>query len=122
MYNSITAAAYLVKDPESRTTSTGKKVTNLRVGISSGNTKDKCYLDVQYWDKQADIAEKYLTKGREFIVQGELCMSSWEKDGKNFSKYFIRGKDLQFLSSKKKESDGSTAPAKEEKVAEEVPF
>ena len=122
MYNSITAAAYLVKDPESRTTSTGKKVTNLRVGISSGNTKDKCYLDVQYWDKQADIAEKYLTKGREFIVQGELCMSSWEKDGKNFSKYFIRGKDLQFLSSKKKESNDSTAPAKEEKVAEEVPF
>ena len=122
MYNSISAAAYLVKDPESRTTSTGKKVTNLRVGISSGNTKDKCYLDVQYWDKQADIAEKYLTKGREFIVQGELCMSSWEKDGKNFSKYFIRGKDLQFLSSKKKESDDSTATAKEEKVAEEVPF
>ena len=119
MYNSITAAAYLVKDPESRTTSTGKKVTNLRVGISSGNTKDKCYLDVQYWDKQADIAEKYLTKGREFIVQGELCMSSWEKDGKNFSKYFIRGKDLQFLSSSKK-SDSSSQ--EENSEHEDVPF
>ena len=102
MYNSITAAAYLVKDPEARTTSTGKKVVNLRVGISSSNVKDKCYVDVQYWDKQAEIAEKYLSKGREFIVQGELSMSSWEKDGKNFTKYFIRGKDLQFLSSKKK--------------------
>ena len=107
MYNSITAAAYLVKDPESRTTTTGKKVVNLRVGISSSNVKDKCYVDVQYWDKQAEIAEKYLSKGREFIVQGELCMSSWEKDGKNYSKYFIRGKDLQFLSnSKKSDSDG----------------
>ena len=115
MYNSITAAAYLVKDPESRTTSTGKKVVNLRVGISSSNVKDKCYVDVQYWDKQAEIAEKYLS-------QGELSMSSWEKDGKNFSKYFIRGKDLQFLSSKKKESDDSSAPVSTEKVAEEVPF
>ena len=122
MYNSITAAAYLVKDPESRTTSTGKKVVNLRVGISSSNVKDKCYVDVQYCDKQAEIAEKYLSKGREFIVQGELSMSSWEKDGKNFSKYFIRGKDLQLLSSKKKESDDSSAPASTEKVAEEVPF
>ena len=120
MYNSITAAAYLVKDPESRTTSTGKKVTNLRVGISSGNTKDKCYLDVQYWDKQADIAEKYLTKGREFIVQGELCMSSWEKDGKNFSKYFIRGKDLQFLSSKT--SDNEVSATTEEVEGDDVPF
>ena len=49
-------------------------------------------------------------------------MSSWEKDGKNFSRYFIKGKDLQFLSSKKKESDDSTATTKEEKVGEEVPF
>ena len=33
-------------------------------------------------------------------------MSSWEKDGKKFSKYFVRGKDLQFLSSKKSDGDG----------------
>ena len=122
MYNSITAAAYLVKDPEVKTISSGKKVATLRVGISPQNAKTKCFVDVEYWDKTAELAEKYLTKGREFVVQGELCMSSWEKDGKNFSKYFIRGKDLQFLSSKKKESDDSTATAKEEKVAEEVPF
>ena len=72
MYNSITAAAYLVKDPEVRTTPTGKKVANLRVGISSSNAKTKCFIDVEYWDKTAEIVEKYLTKGREFIVQGEL--------------------------------------------------
>ena len=52
------------------------------------------------------------------MVQGELCMSSWEKDGKNFSKYFIRGKDLQFLSSKKKEDSGSES--QEDDI--EVPF
>ena len=103
MYNSITAAAYLVKDPEVRTTTTGKKVATLRAGISTANAKTKCFIDVEYWDKTAEIAEKYLTKGREFVVQGELCMSSWEKDGKNFSKYHIRGKDLQFLSSNKKQ-------------------
>ena len=121
MFNSITAAAYLVKDPEVRTTSTGKKVANLRVGISTANAKTKCFIDVEFWDKTAEIAEKYLTKGREFMVQGELCMSSWEKDGKTFSKYFVRGKDLQVLSSgKKSESD---TDAQETKEAEDlVPF
>ena len=74
MYNSITAAAYLVKDPEARTTSNGKKVVNLRAGVSTSNAKNKCFVDIEYWDKTAEIAEKYLTKGREFIVQGELCM------------------------------------------------
>jgi len=125
MYNSITSAAYLVKDPETRTTTTGKKVANLRVGISSANAKTKCFIDVEYWDKTAELAEKYLTKGREFIVQGELCMSSWEKDGKNFSKYFIRGKDLQFLSnSKKSDSEGGGGDQKNDadNSSDDVPF
>jgi len=121
MFNSITAAAYLVKDPEIRTTSTGKKVATLRVGISTANAKTKCFIDVEYWDKTAEIAEKYLTKGREFMVQGELCMSSWEKDGKNFSKYFVRGKDLQFLSSSKKSESDSDAQ-KSEESEDLVPF
>ena len=118
MFNSVTAAAYLVKDPEVRNTKSGSKVVNLRAGISSAKAKTKCFVDIEFWDKTAEIAEKYLTKGREFMVQGELCMSSWEKDGKNFSKYFIRGKDLQFLSSKKKEDSGSES--QEDDI--EVPF
>jgi len=121
MYNSITAAAYLVKDPEVRTTNTGSKVATLRVGISTVKAKTKCYIDVEYWDKTAEIAEQYLTKGREFMVQGELCMSTWEKDGKNFSKYFIRGKDLQFLSnsSKKNDSEGGDGA---DNSSDDVPF
>ena len=39
MFNSITAAAYLVKDPEVRTTNTGSKVATLRVGISTVKAK-----------------------------------------------------------------------------------
>ena len=108
MYNSVTAAAYLVKDPVVRQTRNGKKVVSLRAGISTSNAKTKCFVDIESWDKTAEIAEKYLSKGREFIVNGELCMSSWEKDGKKFSKYFIRGKDLQFLGSKKSEDGDSS--------------
>jgi len=120
MYNSITAVAYLVKDPEVRTTSNGKKVVSLRAGISTSIAKTKCFVDIEYWDKTAEIAEKYLSKGREFIFNGELCMSSWEKDGKNFSKYFIRGRDLQFLSSKKSEGDSSDDSS--DVTGDDVPF
>ena len=123
MYNSITAAAYLVKDPEVKTISSGKKVATLRVGISPSNAKTKCFVDVEYWDKTAELVEKYLTKGREFVVQGELCMSSWEKDGKNFTKYFIRGKDMQFLSSKKSEAkSGDETEGDSDSGSDEIPF
>ena len=78
MFNSITAAAYLVKDPEVRPNSTGKKVANLRAGISTANAKTKCFIDIEYWDKTAEIAEKYLTKGRDVVITIK-GFDSWAK-------------------------------------------
>lgn len=113
MYNSITAVGYLVKDPETRQLNGGKSVTRLRVGISPSNAKTKCFIDVEVWDKLSEIASKYLTKGREFVFSGELAMDTWEnKDtGKNQSKYFIRGNNIQFLNSGKKDDNKSTDSA-----------
>ena len=111
MYNSITAAAYLVKDPEMKQTNSGKTVTRLRVGISPSNAKTKCFIDLEVWDKTAEVAAKYLSKGREFVFSGELAMDTWEKDGKQNSKYYIKGRDIQFLNSGKKEDSGDKPEA-----------
>ena len=72
MFNSVTAAAYLVKDPEVRNTKSGSKVVNLRAGISSANAKTKCFVDIEFWDKTAEIAEKYLKKGSLIYVEGQI--------------------------------------------------
>ena len=57
------------------------------------------------------------------MVQGELCMSSWEKEGKNFTKYFIRGKDMQFLSSKKSEAkSGDETEGDSDSGSDDIPF
>tara|TARA_A200000159_G_C7333037_1_gene343785 strand:+ start:591 stop:965 length:375 start_codon:yes stop_codon:yes gene_type:complete len=124
MYNTITAVGYLVKDPEMKQTNSGKTVTRLRVGISPSNAKTKCFIDLEVWDKTAEVAGKYLSKGREFVFSGELAMDSWEKDGKNFSKYYIKGRDIQFLNSgsKEKKDDDSKTPASVGAGDDEVPF
>jgi len=117
MYNNITSVGYLVKDPETRQLNGGKSVTRLRVGISPSNAKTKCFIDLEVWDKLSEIASKYLTKGREFVFSGELAMDTWEnkETGKPQSKYFIRGNNIQFLNSGKKDdsqsSDSAPAPA-----------
>jgi len=110
MYNSITSVGYLVKDPETRQLNGGKSVTRLRVGISPSNAKTKCFIDLEVWDKLSEIASKYLTKGREFVFSGELAMDTWEnkETGKPQSKYFIRGNNIQFLNSGKKEDNQSS--------------
>lgn len=81
MYNSITAAAFLVKDPEVKTTSTGKKVANLRVGISSANAKTKCFIDCEFWDKTAEIAENILPKaGSLSCLESFACLSGRRRE------------------------------------------
>ena len=95
MYNTVVAAGYLVSDPEVREVSS-KKFCKVRLCISSNRAKEPCFMDVEFWSRQAEIAEEYLKKGRSIIAQGELRSSSWEKDGKKNTKVFIAGQSFQF--------------------------
>jgi|TARA_R110002153_G_scaffold44703_2_gene126093 single-strand DNA-binding protein len=122
MYNTIVAAGYLVSDPEVREVSS-KKFCKLRMCVSSNRAKEPCFIDVEFWNRQAEIAEEYLKKGRSIIAQGELRSSSWEKDGKKNTKQFIAGQSFQFLNvsqqddENKQQSSGSSS-----KQEEDVPF
>jgi len=126
MYNTIVAAGYLVSDPETRDVNS-KKVCKIRMCISGNRVqdKDKCFIDVELWNRQAEIAQEYLKKGRSIIVNGELRLSSWEKDGQKHQKYFITGNSFSFLNtgSSNDESDNSSSSSKSSKAVEEdVPF
>jgi len=112
MHNTIVAIGHLVADPTSNTTSSGKTICRMRVCISDSNSKNKCFIDTECWEKLADVCLKYLTKGREIYLEGELCTSSWQgKDGTTQSKNFIKANTVKFLrSGDKKSGDASTTP------------
>lgn len=125
MYNTITAAGYLVSDPETRNVSS-KKVCKLRMCISGNRAKEgeKLFIDVEMWGRQAEIAEEYLKKGRSIIVNGELRRNSWENEGKKYTKDFITASSFQFLNTGGQEGEGNqqkSAP-KSASADEEIPF
>jgi single-strand DNA-binding protein len=98
MYNTIIAIGHLVKDPETRTTSTGKAICTFRICISESQAKNKCFIDVETWERTAEVCQKYLAKGREAMIEGELSTSTWTgKDGNPQSKNFIRATKVKFL-------------------------
>ena len=110
MYNTIIAAGYLVNDPITRTTTTGKTICTLRMCISENNAKNKCFIDVEAWEKTAEVCSQFLAKGREVLVEGELCLSSWQSgDGKTLSKNYIRANKVKFLGGGQKKSDAAPA-------------
>lgn len=133
MYNTIITACHLVNDPELREVGSDKKVCKMRIAISNPNSKTKCFIDCEAWDRNAEICSQYLKKGREVLIQGELCMDSWKQDEKTMTKYFIKASNIQFLSSGKKDesaqsgaidqkTESSTKTASSQGSDEDIPF
>jgi single-strand DNA-binding protein len=72
--NQITIAGHLGADPEVRFTSSGQKVTTLRVAARArkGAKDETIWWKVTVWGEQFDKMLAYFKKGSPIIVLGEL--------------------------------------------------
>ncbi len=103
--NKVFLIGNLTKDPELRYTPNGTAVTNLRIAVNrkfkdrSGELKeDTCFITITAWDKQAEICNQYLQKGRAVFVEGILQSRSWDTpDGQKRSTIDVRAERIQFL-------------------------
>ena len=103
--NKIFLIGNLTKDPEVRTTSTGKKVASFGIAVNEG--KDATgnemvqYFNLSAWDKKAEIVELYVKKGHKVAIVGRLVNESWDKaDGTKAYGVKIVVSDLELLTSK----------------------
>ena len=99
------------QDPKVKQFDNGKLV-NFTIATSEKYTaKDGKKVENTEWHnisvsgKLADIAEKYVTKGMQLFVEGKIKTRSWEKDGVKHYQTEIQATELQFVESKKGESD-----------------
>ncbi len=79
MYQQLTLIGNLGNDPEMRYTPSGVAVTSFSLAVSrswtgkDGQRQEKTiWFRVSAWDKLAETASQYLTKGRQVFVVGEL--------------------------------------------------
>lgn len=88
--NKVILVGNLGKDPEVRSTQDGSKIVNLTVATSenwtdraSGERKERTewHRVVIFNDRIADVAERYLRKGRKIYVEGALQTRKWTDQG-----------------------------------------
>ena len=85
--NHVQLIGYLGKDPESRFTPNGKKVTHFSLGVShrwktEGESKESTdWIFVESWERLADVCEKYLHKGSLVYIDGRLKVDRYEDKG-----------------------------------------
>ena len=71
------------KDPEITTTQSGKKVSKLSLATSKkiNGTETTQWHSLIFWENAAEIVEKYVKKGSQLLVEGEIQYREYEKDG-----------------------------------------
>jgi single-strand DNA-binding protein len=106
MRNSVHLIGHLGKDPEVKTFGENKKVSftiatnDVYKNPQGEKIEDTQWHNVVTWGKLADIAEKYLKKGHEVVIEGKLVHRVYETQGEK--KYYteINANDLLMLGGK----------------------
>jgi single-strand DNA-binding protein len=105
--NKVFIVGRLTRDPEVRYTQTGKAVASFSVAVDSGYGENKKadFIPVVVWDKLAEICGNNIAKGRKVLVEGRLQISNYEKDGVKHFKTDVVAQNVEFLDSKKEQSE-----------------
>lgn len=87
--NAVSIVGRLTRDPELRTTQTGKNTCSFSVAVTkrfkpTDGSPDADFLNVVAWNKDADYVVNYLTKGRLVAVNGRIQTRKYTaSDGSN---------------------------------------
>lgn len=113
--NKVFIVGRLTKEPEHRTTPSGVSVTTFSVAVTRRMNRDEAdFLNVVAWRGLADTCAKYLVKGQQVAVAGELRTRSYEaKDGSRRYVTEIQADDVEFLAKpgERAASGGGYAPS-----------
>ena len=98
--NKVFLLGRLVRDPEIRTTQSGKMVTSFTLAVDRfGGGKDNTdFISIVTWEKLAEVCGNNLAKGQRAMVEGRLQIRSYEgKDGQKRWVTEIIAQSVEFL-------------------------
>ncbi len=110
--NRVQLIGHVGKEPEVKSFKKGNKVVRILLATKSfyKDSKGERVTDTQWhtlvaWNKTAEIAEKYLVKGKEVAIDGRLAHRFYEaKDGSKKYVTEVIVNDILLLGSSQKQS------------------
>ena len=108
----------LGKDPELKMTPGGQAMARFSMATTEtwksqdGTKQSKTeWHNITVWGKQAEVAEKYLRKGKQVMVEGRIQYREYEKDGVKKTACDIRCDNFVMLGKMDEDGGRSEKPA-----------
>jgi single-strand DNA-binding protein len=114
-FNKIIIVGNLGRDPETRHTPQGNVVCKFSVATSDrrkgadGQTEETTtWFRVSVWGRQAELAQEYLTKGRQVYVEGRLRLEEYtDREGNKRISPEVTATDIQFIGQRPEGSESA---------------
>lgn len=107
--NSLTIIGNAVRDPELRTTPSGKNVCSFTVAVNRRKKvegqPDADFFRVSAWEQLADVCQKFITKGKKVCVIGSVGVHTYtNQKGETVANLEVLAREVEFLSPRQEEA------------------
>lgn len=114
-FNKIIIVGNLGRDPETRHTPQGNAVckfsvatSDRRKGADGQMEETTTWFRVSVWGRQAELAQEYLTKGRQVYVEGRLRLEEYtDREGNKRISPEVTATDIQFIGQRPEGAEGA---------------
>jgi single-strand DNA-binding protein len=111
--NVVVLVGRLTRDSELKYTKSGQPIARFALAVNRsvkrGETweDEASFIDIDFWGKGGEAVNRFLTKGQQVAVEGELRQDRWEQDGQTRSKIVVVANNVRLMGSS---PGGSTYP------------
>lgn len=105
MFNKVIIVGNLTHDVELKYLPSGSAVAKIRLASGKKYKKqdgdmvdETCFIDASLFGRTAEIANQYLKKGSQILIEGRLRYETWtDANGQKRSKHTITAESMQML-------------------------
>lgn len=130
--NRVYLTGHLTRAPEMKLTPDGTaKVCNFGIASNerwtdqiTGELRETvCYVEIECWNRQAELVFEYFKKGSPILIEGSLKFDSWQADdGSNRNRLKVRLQRFEFMTpNPNPESSMGTQPVHESQSIPQPP-
>ncbi|MEM5948193.1 single-stranded DNA-binding protein [Spirochaetia bacterium 38H-sp] len=113
--NSVVLVGRVVRDAELRYTGGGMPICRFSLAVNRSRkegdswTDEPNFFDIVLFGRLGEAVGKYLVKGQQVAVQGELRQNRWEQDGQRRSKVEIVASNIRLMGGRGQASSSNTS-------------